>query len=225
VSDLSKKALTGLVKFQMFLALLLFLPACSLRYWEAWTYWSLFSVSVLIITVYFLRNDPRLIERRLEVGPRAEPSRTQRIIQSVASVLFVALFVVSGLDRRFHGSRLPIPVVLAADGLVLLAFLFVFLVFRENRHTAGIVKVDKNQPVISTGPYRLVRHPMYAASLLLFLSTPLAPGSLWALIVALLLCGLIVVRLLDEERFLSANLPGYDAYRRRVRRRLIPMIW
>ncbi len=217
MSELSKKALGGFVKFQMFLALLLFLPAWSLRYWEAWIYWSLFAVSVLAITVYFLRHDPRLIERRLEAGPGAEPTRSQRIIQSITSVFFCALFVISGIDHRLHGSNLPVPVVLSADGLVLLAFLFVFLVFRENRHTAGIVKVEENQPVISTGPYRLVRHPMYAASVLLFLSTPFALGSPWALIVALLLCGAIVVRLRDEERFLSANLPGYDAYCRRVR--------
>jgi protein-S-isoprenylcysteine O-methyltransferase Ste14 len=207
------------------LALLLFLPAWSLRYWEAWIYWTLFSASMLAITGYFLKHDPRLIERRLEVGPGAEPSRSQRIIQSISGGLCCALFVVSAIDHRLRGSNVPIAAVLSADGLVLVAFVLYFRVFLENRHTAGTVKVEADQPVISTGPYRLVRHPMYAASAILFLSTPLALGSFWALIVALLLCGLVIVRLLDEERFLTANLPGYDAYCRQVRSRLIPGIW
>ena len=100
------------------LALLLFLPAWSLRYWEAWVYWSLFSASVLLITLYFLKHDPRLIERRLEVGPGAERERSQKVIQAVASLLLLALFVIPGLDHRFHGSAVPAPVVLSADGLV-----------------------------------------------------------------------------------------------------------
>jgi len=225
VSELSRKALAGIIKFQAFLALVLFLPSWSLRYREAWIYWVLFSISVLIITLHFLRHDPGLIERRLEVGPGAEPSRSQRIIQAIASVLLCALFVVAGLEHRLSGSWVPIPVVLSADGVVLLSFLIIFLVFRENSHTGGVVKVEANQQVISTGPYRLVRHPMYAGSALVFLATPWALGSPRALIVAVALCGVMVVRLLDEERLLSANLPGYDDYRRKVRYRPMPLVW
>jgi protein-S-isoprenylcysteine O-methyltransferase Ste14 len=225
VSELSRRALAGVIKFQAFLALVLFLPSWSLRYWEAWIYWALFSISVLIITLYFLRHDPGLIERRLEAGPGAEPARSQRIIQAIASVLFCALFILAAIDHRLHGSQVPIPVVLSADGVVLLGFLIVFLVFRENSHTGGVIKVEANQQVISTGPYRLVRHPMYSGSVLLFLATPLALGSPWAMIVAVALCGVVVARLVDEERLLSANLPGYDEYRRKVRYRLLPLVW
>lgn len=225
MGDLSRKALGGFFKFQMFLALLLFLPAWSLRFWEAWVYWTLFSASVLLITLYFLKHDPDLIGRRLEVGPGSEPEKGQKIIQAIASLLTCALFLIPGFDHRLHWSAVPIPIVLSADVLVASGFLIIFFVFRKNSHTAGVVKVEAGQQVISTGPYRLVRHPMYAGSMLLFLATPFALGSSWALLAAVPLCGVIVVRLLDEERFLSAHLPGYDAYRRKVRYRLIPVVW
>jgi protein-S-isoprenylcysteine O-methyltransferase Ste14 len=207
------------------LALVLFLPAWSLRFWEAWVYWTLFSVSVLLITLYFLKYDPRLIERRLEVGPGAEREKSQVILQAIASVLLLALFVIPGFEHRLHGSAVPMPAVLTADVLVLLGFLIIFFVFRENSYTSGIVTVEAGQRVIATGPYRLVRHPMYAGAALIFLATPVALGSLWALLAAVPLCGTMVLRLLDEERFLSANLPGYDAYCREVRYRLLPLVW
>ena len=133
--------------------------------------------------------------------------------------------MIPGFERRLHGSAVPAPAVLAADVLVALAFLIIFLVFRENSYTSGVVTVEAGQRVIATGPYRLVRHPMYAGASLLFLATPFALGSLWAMLAAVPLCGVMVVRLLDEERFLSANLAGYDDYRREVRHRLVPLVW
>jgi protein-S-isoprenylcysteine O-methyltransferase Ste14 len=223
--DLSRKALLGFIRLQVVLALLLFLPAWSLRFWEAWIYWIVFSVSVLFITLYFLKHDPRLVERRLRVGPGAEPEASQKIIQALTGLLFCALLIVPGLDHRFHWSALPIPIVLSADVVVVLGLLIVFFVFKENSHTGSVVKVEPGQQVVETGPYRLVRHPMYAGGVLAFLATPLALGSLWALLVAVPLCGAIVARLLDEERFLSAHLPGYDGYCRKVRYRLMPMVW
>jgi len=222
---LRKKALTGCIKFQLTLALFLFLPAWSLRFWEAWLYWLLFSASALILTLYFLKHDPQLIERRLEAGPVAEQEKSQKIIQAIASVLVCALFIVPGFDHRLHWSTAPTPLVLLADVSVVLGFLIVFFVFRENSYTAGTVKVEANQHVISTGPYRFVRHPMYVGATLMFLATPFALGSLWALLVAVPLCGVIVARLLNEEQYLSAHLPGYIAYCQKVRYRLLPMVW
>jgi len=224
-NNLSKKTLRGFVRTQIFFALLLFLPTWSLRFWEAWIYLILSSGFGLIITLYFLKRDPGLIERRLEVGPAAEPERNQKIIQSIASVLSCALFIVPGFDHRLHWSAVPTPIVLSADGLFVVGLLIVFLVFKENSYTASVVRVEADQPVISTGPYRLVRRPMYAGAVLGFLATPFALGSWRALFVAVPLCGVIVVRLLYEERFLSANLPGYDAYRQKVRDRLVPYVW
>jgi protein-S-isoprenylcysteine O-methyltransferase Ste14 len=225
VTELSRKALGGFVRFHVILALLLFLPAWSLRFREAWIYWVLFSASVLLITLYFLKHDPRLVERRLEVGPGAERRRSQVIIQAIASVMLLALFIIPGLDHRLGWSAVPMPVVLAADALVAAGFLIIFFVFRENSYTSGVVAVEEGQRVVATGPYRLVRHPMYAGASLLFLATPFALGSPWALLAAVPLCGVMVVRLLDEERFLRANLPGYDSYCRAVRHRLLPLVW
>lgn len=185
----------------------------------------LFGISVLMITLYFLKHDPGLVNRRLDAGPGAEHEKIQKIIQAIASVLVCALIIVPGFDHRFHWSAVPTAIVLSADVMVALGLLMVFFVFRANSYAASVVKVEASQPVIETGPYRLVRHPMYAGGLLALLATPLALGSPWGLLVGIALCGVIVARLLDEERFLSAHLPGYDAYCRKVRYRLVPMVW
>ncbi len=171
-----KKALTSCIKFQLIFALFLFLPAWSLRFWEAWLYWLLFSASALILTLFFLKHDPQLIERRLEAGPIAEQEKSQKIIQAIASVLTCALFIIPGLDHRFHWSSVSAPLVLLGDGFVVVGFLIVFFVFKENSYTAGTVKVEADQQVISTGPYRFVRHPMYVGATLMFLATPFALG-------------------------------------------------
>jgi protein-S-isoprenylcysteine O-methyltransferase Ste14 len=225
MSELSRKALGGFIKFHLFLGLLLFLPAWSLRFWEAWTYLILFSISVLLITLYFLKHDPGLIELRLKVGPGAERERSQAIIQAAASLMLVALYTIAGFDHRLRFSAVPRQIVLAADVLVVLGFLIIFFVFRENSYTSGVIAVEAGQQVISTGPYRLIRHPMYAGASLIFLATPLGLGSFWALLAAVSLCGTMIVRLLNEERFLSANLPGYGSYCRDVRYRLVPLVW
>lgn len=225
MNKLMKHASLGFLRLLLVLALMLFASAGTLRYWEAWTYLGAFFATTLFITAYFIKHDPRLIERRLAVGPAAETEKTQKVIQGLAGLLFCVLFVAAGLDHRFHWSTVPPPLVLAADGLVVLGFLIIFFVFKANSFAASVVQVEAEQPVISTGPYAIVRHPMYAGGGLMLLATPLALGSFWALLVALLLCGVIVARLLDEERFLSAHLPGYADYCQKVRYRLVPMAW
>ena len=225
VNNLTRRAFAGFLNLQVILALLLFTPAWSLHYWQAWIYLIVFGGSTLLITLYFLKHDPSLIERRIEAGPGAEKERTQKIIQAIAAALFVALMVVPGLDHRFHWSHVPVPIVLAADLLVALGFLIVFLVFRENTYTAGTIKVEAEQRVISTGPYSMVRHPMYSGGLMLILATSLALGSVWGMLLGLAMCVIIVVRLLDEEKYLSANLKGYREYCAKVRYRLVPALW
>jgi protein-S-isoprenylcysteine O-methyltransferase Ste14 len=225
MTSLFKRAFIGGISFQLVLAVLLFLPAWTLRFWQAWAYWILFCFCTLTMTPYFLKHDPQLVERRLEVGPGAEQRKSQKIIQAIAGVLTIALFVVPGLDHRFQWSSVPAAVVLLSDVLVVLALMAFFFVFRENSYAASTVKVEADQQVITTGPYRVVRHPMYAGAIVMFLATPIALSSLWALIVAVPLCGVIIVRLLDEERYLSANLRGYDDYCGKVRYRLAPFVW
>jgi protein-S-isoprenylcysteine O-methyltransferase Ste14 len=225
MSELSRKALRGFVGLEVILLVMLFLPSWSFRFWQAWIHWLVISLSSLFITLYFLKRDPHLVEGRLNVGPAAEPERRQQILQALAALLFIALFTIPGFDHRLHWSVVPVPVVLLADVIALVGYAIIFFVFKENTYAASIVRVEAGQRVIDTGPYRLVRHPMYAAGALIFFATPLALGSLWALLVAVLLSGVVVARLIDEERLLSAKLPGYDAYRRKVRFRLVPKVW
>jgi protein-S-isoprenylcysteine O-methyltransferase Ste14 len=225
MNSLTRKSLTGLLELEIFMALLLFLPAGSLTFWQGWIYWFLFSIAVIAITVYLLKYDPHLIAGRLVAGPRGEQEVGQKIIQAIAAVLFGAVLVVPALDFRYHWSPLPAAAVALGDVLLVLSFVMIFFVFRENSFAAATIKVEAEQQVISTGPYRLIRHPMYSAALILFLATPLALASAWGLIIVIPLAGILVARLTQEERYLSAHLPGYDAYRQRVNYRLVPMVW
>ena len=225
ISSLSRRFIRGFIRLQLVLAILLFLPAGSIRFWEAWLYWGLFGGSVLFISRYFLKVDPDFVERRMQIGPGAETSNTQQVVQLMSGVLACALFLAAGLEHRLRGSDLPASIVLVADGLLLFCMGITFRVFHTNRYAAGTVRVEVNQQVVSNGPYATVRHPLYVASILGFLATPFALGSLWALTFGILLCDVVVVRLLDEERFLLEHLAGYDDYCRHVRYRLIPYLW
>lgn len=215
----------GLGNLLLILALLLFLPAWSLSYREGWLFLVVFFLSVLVITLYFLKKDPELIKNRLRAGPVAEKEGSQKIIQSLAGILFVLVFVVSGTDHRLGWSAVPFSVVIAGDLLVILGLYIVFLVFRENRFSSGIIEVGKGQRLVSTGPYAVVRHPMYAGASIMLLGIPPALGSWWAFVFVFLLMAVIVWRLLDEEKFLSEHLQGYAEYRGNTRYRLIPFIW
>jgi protein-S-isoprenylcysteine O-methyltransferase Ste14 len=221
----TKQAITGLAALVALLWAVLFLPAWSLGYWQAWLYWVVFSLSVSAISIYFLGKDPVLIENRLKAGPAAEEGKLQNAVQALLGVFFILLFVVSSLDHRFKWSSVPAYLSLAGDALVALGLLAIFLVFRENSYTSGIIEVSKGQEVVSTGPYRVVRHPMYAGALLMLLFTPVALGSLWGLAAVLPMIAVLAVRLLDEEKFLAKNLPGYAEYCEKTRYRLVPFVW
>ena len=185
---------------------------------------AVFLACTLAITVYLMRNDPALLERRLKAGPGAEQENSQ-IIQALAIVAFISIFVVSALDHRFGWSSVPPYVIALGDILVALGFFLVFLVFRENTFTSGIIEVGSEQKVITTGPYALVRHPMYIGALVMLIGVPLALGSWWGLLTITLMVAVIVWRLLDEESFLAKRLAGYCEYQNRVRYRLLPFIW
>jgi protein-S-isoprenylcysteine O-methyltransferase Ste14 len=207
------------------LALALFGSAGSLRFWQAWSYLTAFSGCTLFITAYLIKYDQRLLASRVNAGPAAETRKSQQIIQGLASLLFLSLFIAAGLDFRFHWSAVPTVVSLIADGFVVLGFLIVLLVFRENSYTSAVIEVTREQKVITSGPYGVVRHPMYSGGILLLTFTPLALGSWVAVPFALSLILVIVVRLLDEERFLLETLSGYEPYRQERRYRLLPFIW
>jgi protein-S-isoprenylcysteine O-methyltransferase Ste14 len=224
-SALAAKAWLALVILTVVMSLLLFIPAGTIHYWQAWMYLSIFTGASLLTTVYLQKRDPALLARRLRGGPSAEKRLTQRIIMLFTSIGFIALLVISALDHRFGWSDVPIVVVVAGDLLVATGFYFIFLVYRENTFTSATIEVAENQTVISTGPYAIVRHPMYASASLYLLGTPLALGSYYGLLAVALVVPFLIWRLYDEERFLARNLPGYSEYQQRVRHRLLPFLW
>jgi protein-S-isoprenylcysteine O-methyltransferase Ste14 len=219
------KAALGLTNLVVVLALALFAPAGTVRWMYGWVFLGLFCASALAITLYLARKDHALLQRRTQAGPFAEKERSQKIIQGFASISFLSTVVVPALDHRFGWSHAPLPLVAVGDALVLLGFLVVFLVFRENTFTSSVIEVAAGQQVIDSGPYSVVRHPMYAGALVLVAGISIALGSLVGLASLPPFAAVIVWRLLDEERFLVGHLPGYAAYRERTRFRLIPHIW
>ena len=204
---------------------LLFGAAGTTRYWQAWMYVSIFGGASLVTTFYLMKNDPALLARRMRGGPMFEKERTQRIVMIFTSLGFIALLVVPGLDRRFRWSSVPASAVVVGDVLVAIGFVLIFFVYRENPFTAATVEVAAGQTVITTGPYAVVRHPMYAGGSLYMLGTPLALGSYWGFLALAAMTPFLLWRLLDEERMLTRDLPGYAAYCGRVRHRLVPLVW
>ncbi len=221
----SRGILLIVLKFFVVCPVLLFLPAGTLKFWQAWTLWGLFAVLMAIVCTYFMKRDPALMQRRLRRGPVAEKETSQKIIAALLSVFLVADFLIPGLDHRFGWSHVPPMMVIAGDLLIAAGFFVIFLTFKVNSFAAATIDVEPTQTVATTGPYRIVRHPMYVGVLLILTCFPLALGSYWGLLIAPFMFALIVWRLLDEERFLARNLPGYEEYCRTTRNRLIPYVW
>ncbi len=223
--SLKTKTLLGFVELIVMLGLFLFVPAGSLNFWQAWVYSIIFFVSSATITFYLWKRDPKLLARRVEVGPVEEKEKTQKIIQVFASLLFILILVIPSLDHRFGWSHVPVYIIIVGDILVVLGFYIVFLVFRENTFASATIEITTDQKVISTGPYGVVRHPMYSGALVMLFGTPLALDSWWGLLMLIPFTIILIARLLDEERFLSKNLPGYNEYCQKVSYRLIPLLW
>lgn len=177
------------------------------------------------MALYFMRYDRNFVVRRLRAGPFFEPLRSQRVILSLSLFFGVMMLVVSGLEMRSFGLSMPFWLSLLGNLAVAASMALVFSAFHANRHAAAIVSVFEGQTVVSSGPYSIIRHPMYAGECLLFISVPFALGSYLALIPAVVLIATVILRLLDEEKFLDRNLPGYTEYKRRVRYRIIPMVF
>jgi protein-S-isoprenylcysteine O-methyltransferase Ste14 len=225
MNDLTRRAFRSSLFGIVALAALLFIPAWTLDYWQAWLFMAVFVCTSGAITVYLAIRDPKLLERRMNVGPRAENEPAQKIIMLLATLGFIVTIVFPVLDHRFGWSAVPASVSVLGDALIALAFLFIFFVFRQNSYGASTIQIAEGQTVISTGPYAFVRHPMYAGALVMLIGTPLALGSWWGLFAVLLILPVLIWRLLDEERFLRQNLSGYAEYQTKVKYRLLPFIW
>jgi protein-S-isoprenylcysteine O-methyltransferase Ste14 len=223
--SLTARAFRAVAIFAAVIAAAIFLAAGTLDYWQARTFLLAYFAPSLAIVAYLAKHSPELLERRMTGGPRYETQPAQKIIMSLVSAGFVALILVPALDRRFGWSQTPAAVALAGNALVLVGWLAMFLVLRANSWAASTIAVAKGQTVVSSGPYALMRHPMYAGAFFMLCGIPIALGSWWGLLPLALILPALVWRLLDEEKFLEKNLPGYVAYEATVRWRLMPMIW
>ena len=225
MKNLWAKTLLSLAALGVATGLLLFIPAGTVRYWQGWVYLAIFIGTSLFTSLYLIKNDQALLERRMKGGPTAETRTPQKIIMLFASIAFVGLLVVPALSFRFGWHSVPLWLEITGDLMVVVGFYFIFLVYRENTFSSATIQVAANQKVITTGPYALVRHPMYASALLYVVGTPLALGSYWGLLASAFMLPFLIWRLLDEESFLAKNLPGYTEYQATVRYRLVPHVW
>lgn len=222
---LTQSAWRAVARMTIAMAALLFISAGTLRYWQAWAFLACFVVPTAWITRWLIRNDRELLARRLEAGVRAEKVATQKVIMALGGAAFVAELVLPGLSFRFGHPPLGTLATIGGDALVLTGFAIVWRVYQVNSHTAATVRVEQGQPLVSSGPYACVRHPMYAGVAACIVGIPLAlafPAGFYA---AGALLVLLVLRTLDEERHLVKELPGYAEYRQAVRYRLIPLLW
>jgi protein-S-isoprenylcysteine O-methyltransferase Ste14 len=213
-------AILGLAAF----GLLLFLPAGTFHYWQAWVFLAVFALSTWIPSVYLMRTNPAALQRRMR-GPLAETRKLQRIVIAVIFVCFPAMFVVSALDHRFGWSTVPASMSLVGDALVATGLILDMLVVIQNGYAAVNVVVESGQRLISSGLYGLVRHPMYTGNVILMLGVPLALGSYWGLIFVIPGLIVLILRIRDEEDLLAHELSGYREYTHQVRYRLVPYVW
>jgi protein-S-isoprenylcysteine O-methyltransferase Ste14 len=207
------------------LATLIFLSAGTLRYWQGWVYAFVFVAACTAFTIYLALYDPELLQRRMRAGPSQEQEPAQKVIVWFLMLGFFLLIILPAFDHRFGWSQTPWYVSIAGDILVLLAFFFFYRVVRVNSFAASTIQVERDQQVVSTGPYAWMRHPMYSGAIVLLVGTPLALGSWWGLVVVPLFLLVLVFRILNEEEVLVRELPGYPAYQQQVRYRLIPFLW
>ena len=206
----------------LLIAMLLFLPAGEWHYWNAWLFLCVLFVPILILGIVMFIFSPKLLEKRLNTK---EQEKAQKMVVAMSGLLFVVAFILSGFNYRFGWHQLPSWVVWVSSSVFLLSYLMYAEVLRENAYLSRRIEVQENQRIIDDGLYRIVRHPMYMATLFLFLSMPLILGSLISFFVLLLYVPLLVIRIKNEEKFLEKNLDGYLLYKQKVKYRLLPFVW
>ncbi len=224
MKDPDAKMWSGLVAAFVLIALAIFLSAGTLNYWQGWLYMVVGVVSSVLLTMNIVKN-PALLERRTKIGPASEERPVQKVIVAFAGIPAIGAFIVPGLDRRFGWSGVPPWLSIFGDVLIIVSIWMVYRVFKENSFGSSTVEVSSEQKVVSTGPYSVVRNPMYSSAAVYFVGLSLALGSYWGLVAAFLTILGLVWRLLDEERFLSESLPGYKEYCSKVRWHLVPGIF
>jgi protein-S-isoprenylcysteine O-methyltransferase Ste14 len=220
-----KQLIRSTVPGMLALFAMIFIPAGRLDYWQGWAYLGTAVLASGLYTLYVAIYDPALLQRRMQVGPGQEREPVQKVIVVSLFIAFIALIASPPLDYRFGGSRVSWHVSLAGDFLVALSFYFFYLVAKVNTYAAANVRVEEGQKVVDTGIYRMVRHPMYFGALFLVIGTPLALGSWRTLLLVPVFLIILFFRIVSEEKVLVRDLPGYTAYQKKVKYRLVSFIW
>jgi len=197
-------------------------PAWTFAYWQGWLFLALFFIPMLIVGLYMLRFEKKLLKKRLDPREKRKP---QQLIQSVNTLLFLVTMIIPGFDHRFGWSHVPVWLVLASDIIMLVGYLLFIRTMIYNEYASRTIEIQKGQKLISTGPYAVVRHPMYFTGIMMFMPMPIALGSVWALIPMAFLPVMLIFRILDEEKALIKGLKGYKSYMKKVKYRLVPHIW
>ncbi len=204
------------------LGLMIFLPAWSLNYWEGWIYIFVLAIPMMFFGRYLFKHNPELLERRLRTK---EKRKEQKLIIKLSLVFYLFIYILPGFDKRLGWSGVPLAVKIASFVMVMIGYLMTVYVLKVNSYASRVIEIDESQKVITTGPYAMVRHPMYFSLIVFYLFTPLALGSYWAIIPDLLFLLVFIPRILDEEQELLENLEGYREYIQKVKYRLIPGVW
>ena len=220
---LRRQAITRFGLAAVIIPVILCAMAGTLNYWQGWIYWIILVVPMLIAFSYLLKHDPELLERRMRYS---EKEKEQQVIIRIGNFIFVAGFLTIGIDLRLHGLYMvPMSWIFISDVAVFLGYLFVLWVFKENSYASRTIEVVEGQKVITTGPYAIVRHPMYLGVLVMYLATPISLGSWLAVPIFALLIPILIYRILNEENVLLRDLPGYAEYYQERHYRLLPHIW
>lgn len=220
--QLAVKAVVRLGAGILLLLGILLLSAGTLEYWQAWIYLVVLFLMMSLVLAYLFVKDPGLLERRMKMK---EKHAEQALIVKIGSICYLLVFLIPGLDRRFAWSQIPVAIVTLADFIVLIGYGLIIFVLKENSYASRIIEVEKGQRVITTGPYAVIRHPMYLGALIMLLFTPMALGSWWAVLFALPMVAVMVARIRNEEQVLAKELEGYLKYMQIIKYRLIPGLW
>jgi protein-S-isoprenylcysteine O-methyltransferase Ste14 len=222
---LAMKTVAAMVFSVVFFGVALIVPAGTVDYWQAWVFIAVFLTATMVPSAYLAVRDPAALARRMKAGPAAETRPAQRIVMSATVLLVIAALVVSALDHRFGWSSVPLWAIVVGDVLVVGGLVLSQLVVVQNSYAAATITVEADQPLVSTGLYGVVRHPMYLGALIMMVGMPPALDSLWGLVVVAVALPALAARILDEEKMLRQELPGYPEYASRVRKRLVPGVW
>jgi len=220
--DIKKRAVSRYLQALILIGVFFFLPAGTWRFWQAWLWIAILFIPMAFVGRYLVRHDPELLRRRLQFR---EKRSTQKLFIKITSVYYFAVLFLPGFDHRYGWSNVPAWVIFLSDLLILVGYGLFFLVMRENSFAARTVEIMPDQKVIQTGPYAVVRHPMYVAASLMWILTPLALGSWWGFVLMVPFPLSLVFRILDEEKTLVKDLPDYQAYMLKVKYRLLPGVW